>query len=80
MSRMLFNYNDILVEDPQSPLNFGETQAQKDLEEFKENLIEAFNNEDTIFEKRTREALERVESRGIKGKPANEFLKGMDSW
>lgn len=80
MSRMLFNYNDILVEDPQLHVNFGEAQAQKDLEEFKETLIESFNNEDAVFEQRTREALERVESRGIKGKPASEFLKEMDSW
>lgn len=67
MSRMLFEYNDILVEE-QHQSHFGETQAQKDLEEFKETLIEVFNNDDAVFQQRTRESLERVESREIKRK------------
>lgn len=76
MSRLLFNYNDVLVEEPQYPLNFGETQAQKDLEEFKETLIEAFND-DAVFEQRTCEVLERVESRGNKGKLASEDMDSL---
>ena len=37
-------------------------------------------DEDLIFEKRTAEALERVESRGVKGVSASQFLKELDSW
>lgn len=71
MSRLLLNYSDVLVERPQDSLNFGEIQAQKDLEEFKENLIESFN-EGTVSEQITCESLERVESKGIKDK----FISG----
>ena len=81
MKRLLRTYNDILIEEtPHLPLDFGETQAQKDLNQFKENLIDAFNSDDDVFEKRTCEALKRVESRGIKGVPARQFLKELDSW
>ena len=45
LNKLLFNYNDILVEEPQLPLDFGETQAQKDLSQFKENLINVFNDD-----------------------------------
>ena len=80
MSRLLFNHNDILVEERGLPLDFGETQAQKDLNQFEKNLVEIFNSddEDLIFEQRTREALDRVEARGIKGVPASQFLKELD--
>jgi uncharacterized protein YpuA (DUF1002 family) len=80
MSRLLFNHNDILVEEQRLPLDFGETQAQKDLNQFEENLVEIFNSddEDLIFEQRTREALDRVEARGIKGVPASQFLEELD--
>ena len=46
MNKLLFSYNDILVEEPRLPVDFGETQAQKDLNQFKENLIHVFNNND----------------------------------
>ena len=36
--------------------------------------------DDIIFETRTREALERVEKRGVKGVSAKEFLKELDTW
>ena len=82
MSRLLLNPNDILVEEQGLPLDFGETQAQKDLNQFEENLVEIFNSndEDLIFEQRTREALDRVEARGIKGVPASQFLEELDQW
>lgn len=80
MNKLLFNYNDILVEESQLPLDFGETQAQKDLEQFKENLIDAFNNDDDVFEKRTREALARVESSDNKGMSKSQFLDELNSW
>lgn len=74
MTRMLFNYNDVLVEETQSPLEFGEIHAQKDLESFKKNLIESFND-DSIFKQRTHKTLERVESRGSKGESTKDSLK-----
>lgn len=82
MGRLVFNHNDILVEEPRLPSDFGETQAQKDLNQFEKNLIEIFNSddEDLVFEQRTREALDRVEARGSKGVPASQFLEEMDSW
>ena len=48
--------------------------------ELLEHGLKYSDEEDKIFEQRTRDALERVESRGIKGKPASEFLKEMESW
>ena len=45
-----------------------------------EDSLDYYDEEDRIFEQRTREALERVEKRGVKGKPASEFLKEMESW
>jgi len=80
MSRLLQVRNDILVEEPRLPIDLGRTQAQKDLNQFEKNLIELFNNDDLIFEQRTREALERVESRGIKGMTESQFLDELDSW
>ena len=80
MSRLLFNHNDILVEESSLPLDFGETQAQKDLNQFKEDLIEVFNSDDDVFEKRTREALARVESSDDVGMSKNQFLDELDSW
>lgn len=83
MSRLLQARNDILVEEiHEIPINFGETQAQKDLNQFEKNLIDIFNidDEDLVFEQRTREALERVESRGIKGMTKSQFLDELDSW
>lgn len=83
MNRILKTKNDILVEEIREiPADFGENQAKKDIDKFEENLIEIFNNneEDLIFEKRTREALERVESRGIKGMTKSQFLNELDSW
>ncbi|MBR0271428.1 MAG: hypothetical protein IJQ68_05480 [Methanobrevibacter sp.] len=83
MNRILQARNDILVEEVHEiPMDFGKTQAQKDLNQFEENLIELFNSdeEDLIFEQRTREALERVENRGIKGMTESQFLDELDSW
>lgn len=80
MDKLLFNYNDILVEESSLPLDFGETQAQKDLNQFKEDLIEVFNSDDDVFEKRTREALARVESSDDVGMSKNQFLDELDSW
>lgn len=79
MNKLLFNYNDILVEESRLPLDFGETQAQKDLNQFKENLIDSFND-DGVFEERTREALARVESSDEKGMSKSQFLDELDSW
>ena len=51
MKRLLFARNNILVEEtPQLPLNLGEIQAQKDLNQFKENLINAFNDDSFVDE------------------------------
>ncbi|WP_296890592.1 hypothetical protein [uncultured Methanobrevibacter sp.] len=83
MNRILKTKNDILVEEIREiPADFGENQAKKDIDKFEENLIEIFNNneEDLIFEKRTLEALERVESRSIKGMTKSQFLNELDSW
>lgn len=82
MSRLLQVRNDILVEEPRLPIDLGRTQAQKDLNQFEKNLIELFNSDenDLVFEQRTREALERVESRGIKGMTESQFLDELDSW
>ena len=80
MSKLLFNYDDILVEESRLPLNFDQTQAQKDLNQFKENLIDAFNSDDAIFEKRTRDALARVESSDDEGMSKSQFLDELDSW
>lgn len=80
MKKLVLTRNNILVEDfPQLPLNFGDIQAQKDLEKFKKNLIETFND-DEIFEKRTREALARVEYSDVKGMSESQFLDELDSW
>lgn len=47
MSRLLQVRNDILVEEVHEvPINFGEDQAQKDLNQFEKNLIEIFNRDD----------------------------------
>ncbi len=80
MNKLLFSYNDILVEDSRLPVDFGETQAQKDLNQFKENLIDVFNSDDDVFEKRTREALARVESSDDRGMSKSQFLDELDSW
>lgn len=80
MNKLLFNYNDILVEESRLPLDFGETQAQKDLNHFKENLIAVFNSDDDVFERRTREALARVESSDDVGMSKSQFLDELDSW
>lgn len=80
MNKLLFNYDDILVEESRLPLDFGQTQAQKDLNQFKENLIDAFNSDDAIFEKRTRDALARVESSDDEGMSKSQFLDELDSW
>ena len=45
-----------------------------------ENSLDYYDEEDRIFEQRTHETLEYVESKGIKGKPASEFLKEIESW
>ena len=39
--------------------------------ELLESFLDADDEEDRIFEERTRKALERVEARGVKGKPAD---------
>ena len=82
MKRILSVKNGILIEEtPMFPADFGKKQAKKDLKEFKEKLIDAFNSDDdVVFEKRTREALERVESRDEKGMSKSEFLEELDSW
>ena len=82
MKRILSVKNGILIEEtPMFPADFGKNQAKKDLKEFKEKLIDAFNSDDdVVFEKRTREALERVESRDEKGMSKSEFLEELDSW
>lgn len=36
--------------------------------------------EDKIFEERARKALESIEASGVKGKPASEFLKELETW
>lgn len=44
MKRLLEDTNTILVNESSSlPLNFGEIQAKKHLQKFKENLINDFN-------------------------------------
>ena len=51
MNKLLFNYNDIFAGDSRLPVDFGETQAQKDLNQFKKNLIDVFNSDDEILRK-----------------------------
>ena len=82
MNRLLLARNNILVEEtPQVPLNFGEIQAQNDIKQFEENLHNIFSDdEEFIFEKRTREALERVECRGVNAKSKSQFLEELYSW
>lgn len=51
MKKLLFARNNILVEEtPQVPLNFGEIQAKKDLESFRDNLIKTFNDDCEKYE------------------------------
>lgn len=77
MRKILPFKNGILIEETSMfPADFGKNQAQKDLKEFEEKLIDAFNSDDAVFEQRTREALESVESKDEKGMSKSEFLKG----
>ena len=48
--------------------------------QFLSDILDEYDEEDKIFAERTMKALERVEARGVKGKPASEFLKEMESW
>lgn len=73
MENILRPKNSIMVEND-IPSDYGIVKARKALD------IVHDVDEDLIFEKRTAEALERVESRGVKGVSASQFLKELDSW
>ena len=74
----LFNYNDILVGESQLPSDFGETQAQKDLEKFKEKLIDAFNEDevsDEFIEELDEISSEMRDGKSIKFKDVDELAE-----
>lgn len=71
MENILRPKNSILVEND-LPRDYGIIKAREALDSVRDV------DEDTIFEQRTREALDRVEARGIKGVPASQFLKELD--
>ena len=73
MENILRPKNSIMVEND-IPSDYGIVKAKEAL-----NIVHDVD-EDLIFEKRTAEALERVESRGVKGVSASQFLKELDSW
>ena len=73
MENILRPKNSILVEND-LPRDYGIIKAREALDSVRDV------DEDLIFEKRTTEALERVESRGVKGIPVSQFLKELDSW
>ncbi len=71
MENILRPKNTILVEED-LPRDYGIIKAREALDSVRDV------DEDTIFEQRTREALDRVEARGIKGVPASQFLEELD--
>ena len=78
MKKFLGNKNSILVDEPiVDPEEYGRLQAEKDLSVFKENLTNAFNDEDYELRPEYIEKIQSLETNGdiIRNIDLNEYME-----